>query len=93
LAALAAGVGIAYGVHTLRPIVSSVRALNELTRFPVLGVVGVAFPARQRKIFRRDMWEFSAATAWLLLAFAIALVLNWSGARLSIQAIQSLVKT
>jgi polysaccharide chain length determinant protein (PEP-CTERM system associated) len=93
LAALAVGAGIAYGMHTLRPIVSSVRVLNEITRFPVLGVVGVAFPGRQSKTFRRDIWEFSAATAWLVLVFAIVLVLNWSGARLSIHAIQSLVKT
>jgi polysaccharide chain length determinant protein (PEP-CTERM system associated) len=93
LAALAVGAAIAYGLNTFQPIVSSVRVINELTRFPVLGVVGVAFPGRQSKLFWRHLWRFSAATACFLLVFAVVLILNWSGARLSILAIQSLVKT
>ena len=51
------------GCTLLKPIVSSVRALNELTRFPVLGVVGIAFPTRQRAQFRRHLWRISAAAA------------------------------
>ena len=93
LAAMAAAAGVAYGISLLRPIVSSVRAVNELTPFPVLGVVGSAFPSRQRRQLRRDLWRFSTVTACLFVAFAAALVLNWSGARLTIQAIRSLVKT
>jgi polysaccharide chain length determinant protein (PEP-CTERM system associated) len=93
LAALAIGVAIAYGLHTIRPILSSVRALNELTSFPVLGVVSEAFPSAQRKIFSRHIWRFSAATACLLVALGVALALNWSGARLSIRAVESLVTT
>ena len=77
----------------LRPIVSSVRTVNELTPFPVLGVVGVAFPGKQRRELRRDLWRFSTATACLMLAFAVALALNWAGARLTIHAIRTLVKT
>ena len=93
LAALAAGAAIAYGLHTLKPIVSSVRAINALTSFPVLGVVSVAFPTARRRKFWRNMWGFSAATACLLVALGAALVLNRSGARLTIHAIQALVKT
>jgi polysaccharide chain length determinant protein (PEP-CTERM system associated) len=93
LFAVAGGAGVAYGLHVLRPIVSSVRGLNEITRFPVLGVVGVAFPSQQRVQFKRDIWRFSAAAACLLAALAVAFLLNWSGARLSIHAIRSLVKT
>src|ERR1700722_9913246 len=52
LAAMAAGVGIAYLLHMFKPIVSSVRSVNEIPDFPVLGVVGVAFPSTQRKEFR-----------------------------------------
>jgi hypothetical protein len=59
----------------------------------VLGVVGEAFPSRERRQFRRNLWQFSTATACLLVAFAVALALNWAGARLTIQAIRSLVKT
>lgn len=93
LASLAVGAGLAYGLHTLRPIVSSARAINELTSFPVLGVVSAAFPRRERKIFWRNLLSFSAATSCLLVLFVIVLLLNWSGARLSVAAIQTLVKT
>jgi polysaccharide chain length determinant protein (PEP-CTERM system associated) len=92
LAALAAGAAIAYGLHTMKPIVSSVRAINELTSFPVLGVVSVAFPTARRRKMWRNVWGFSAATACLLVALAAALVLNWSGARLIVPAIQTLAK-
>jgi protein tyrosine kinase modulator len=92
LAALGAGAAIAYGLHTIKPVLSSIRALNELTAFPVLGVVGVAFPTAQRKKNLRNMWQISAAAAGLVFALGLALALNWTGARLSAVAIQSLVK-
>jgi hypothetical protein len=63
-----------------------------LTAFPVLGVVSVAFPTAQRKIMWRRAWRFSAATACLIVALGLALAVNGLGARLSIHAIQSLVK-
>jgi polysaccharide chain length determinant protein (PEP-CTERM system associated) len=93
IAALAAGAGVAYGLHMLKPIVNSLRAINELTGFPVLGVAGMAFPTRQRALSRRHVWYISVAAACWLAAFAAVLVLNWSGARLGIHAIESLVKT
>jgi polysaccharide chain length determinant protein (PEP-CTERM system associated) len=93
LAAIAVAAGVAYAMTLFKPIVSSVRVVNELTTFPVLGVVGVAFPTRQRLMFRRHVWRFSAAAACLVVAFAAALALNWAGARLTIQAIRSAVNT
>ena len=45
IAAMLLGGALAYGLHLLKPIVSSVPAINELTAFPVLGVVSMAFPA------------------------------------------------
>jgi len=92
LAALGVGGAIAYGLHTIKPILSSVHAANKLTNFPVLGMVSVAFPTVQKKRFWRHVWRISAATACLVVALGIALALNSSGARLSIGAIQSLVK-
>jgi protein tyrosine kinase modulator len=92
LAALGTGAAVAYGLHTIKPIVNSVRALNQLTGFPVLGVVSVAFPTSQRKKNLRHMWRISAATACLVAALGMALALNWVGARLSVPAIQSFVK-
>jgi polysaccharide chain length determinant protein (PEP-CTERM system associated) len=91
--ALAAGAGLAYGLHLLKPIVSSVRGANEATGFPVLGVVSEAFPARDRARVVKNLWRFSAASVGLLIAFAVVLALNWSGARLTIHAVRSLVKT
>jgi polysaccharide chain length determinant protein (PEP-CTERM system associated) len=93
LASLAIGAGVAYGLHTLRPIISSARAIHKLTDFPVLGVVSAAFPRRERKEFWRHLLGFSVATSCLLVLFAIVLLLNWSGARLSVALIQTLVKT
>jgi polysaccharide chain length determinant protein (PEP-CTERM system associated) len=92
LAALGVGAAVAYGLHAIKPILSSVRAVNALTAFPVLGVVSVAFPTAQRKKMWRHAWRFSAATACLVVALGVALALNLSGARLSIHAVQSLVK-
>jgi polysaccharide chain length determinant protein (PEP-CTERM system associated) len=92
LAALGAGAAVAYGLHFIKPILSSVSAVNALTAFPVLGVVSMAFPTAQRKKMWRHAWRFSAATACLIVALGLALVLNGFGARLSIQAIQYLVK-
>ena len=91
--ALAAGAGLAYGLHVLRPVVSSVRVANEMTAFPVLGVVSAAFPTHDGLEARSRLWRFSVASTALLVAFALALVLNAAGARLSIHAIRSMVNT
>ena len=93
LAALGIGAGVAYGMNQLKPVVSSLRVVHEVTPFPVLGVVGPAFPTRQRQEFRRDLERFSAATAALLAAFAVVLVLNWAGTRLAVQAISAAANT
>jgi polysaccharide chain length determinant protein (PEP-CTERM system associated) len=86
-AALGLGAALAYAMNLLKPIVSSLRIVHELTPFPVLGVVGVAFPSRARQEFRRDLWRFSAAGACLIAAFAIVLLLNGAGARLNAQPV------
>jgi polysaccharide chain length determinant protein (PEP-CTERM system associated) len=93
IAAMLFGGALAYGLHLLKPIVSSVPAINELTAFPVLGVVSMAFPSRQQGEIRRNMWRFTAAVASLMVALAIALALNWAGARLSIPTTGSSVTT
>jgi polysaccharide chain length determinant protein (PEP-CTERM system associated) len=93
IAALAAGAAVAYALHMLKPIVGSVRAMNELTAFPVIGVVSVAFPTRRRAASRRQLWTFCTAAACLLVAFGAALALNWSGARLVLGAVAPAVKS
>jgi polysaccharide chain length determinant protein (PEP-CTERM system associated) len=93
IVALAAGAGSAYMLHMHRPVVSSARAVNEVTSFPVLGVVSAAFPTYQRAQYQFNALRFTAAVLCLLAAFAGVLALNWSGARLSIHALHSMETT
>jgi polysaccharide chain length determinant protein (PEP-CTERM system associated) len=86
--AIAAGAAVAYALHMLNPVVSSVAAVNELTPLRVLGAVGVAFPTLHGRQFRRGLWGYSAVAACLLIAFVVAVVLNRIGMRLSIDAIR-----
>jgi polysaccharide chain length determinant protein (PEP-CTERM system associated) len=93
IAALGAGAGLAYMLHKHRPVVSSVRAMNEVTSFPVLGVVSAAFPTFQRAQSRFHAMRFTAAVLCLLAAFAAVQALSWLGARLSLHALYSMVAT
>ncbi len=93
IAALGVGAAVAYAMNLFSPVVSSLRVVHELTPFPVLGVVGVAFPSRKQEEFRRNVWRFSAAGAALIVAFAIALALNAAGFRLAVEAIHEVAKT
>ena len=93
LAALAAGAGVAYGLNLLRPVVGSLRVVNELTPFPVLGVVSAAFPTLEGQEFRRDVWRFSIATAGLVAAFAVVLALNWVGVQVAEQEVHAVLKS
>jgi hypothetical protein len=80
-------------MNLLKPIVSSLRIVHELTPFPVLGVVGVAFPSRQRQEFRQDLWRFSIVGACLIAAFALVLGLNAAGVRLTTQSTPVVTKS
>jgi polysaccharide chain length determinant protein (PEP-CTERM system associated) len=93
LAALIAGCGVAYGLHVLKPIVSSVQTITEMTEFPVLGIVGVAFPRISGRKLKGDLLRFSAATVGLTAALVLALILNWQGVRLTFHAVKALVRT
>ena len=84
LLACVLGAALAYGLHLLRPVVGSARSLAALTGLPVIGVVSPAFPLRMSGAVRRDVWQFGVGVAGLLGAFALALVLNWSGIRLGL---------
>lgn len=83
----------AYGLHRLRPVVSSPRGMSQITGWTQLGTVGIAFPTRYAWQFRSHVRKFSAATACLVIALAVALLLNWSGARLSLHALKMLAKS
>jgi polysaccharide chain length determinant protein (PEP-CTERM system associated) len=93
LGSLVAGIALAFGLNLLNPTVVSVRMINEITSFPVLGMTGVASPARHRMRTRLRALTLSMAVACWVAAFAGALFLNWSGVRLTIPAIRSLIRT
>jgi polysaccharide chain length determinant protein (PEP-CTERM system associated) len=88
VAALAAGAALAYGLHYLRPVVTSASALAQAAGAPVLGLVSVAFPERQRAARRRDVLRMSLAAGCLLVAFAAVLILSLQGYYLSLTALQ-----
>jgi len=90
-AALAAGCGVAYAAHLLRPVFSSVRALAQETDARVLGAVGIAFPERMRSAARRDTVGVSLVFACLCLAFAAAVTLSHAGFRLTASTLKHLV--
>ena len=82
LAAAVLGAAAANRLDRIRPLVGSASALASTTGFPVMAVFGSAFPARSKRALRWELLKISAAAACLLLAFAGALLLSHSGARL-----------
>jgi polysaccharide chain length determinant protein (PEP-CTERM system associated) len=91
LGAIGSGAALAYALHWLWPVVDSARALERLTQVPVLGVVSSAFPATDRGAARRDLLLLSAAMGCLILAFALVVLLNRAGVRLSLQLLRHAV--
>jgi hypothetical protein len=89
---MAAGAAVAYGLHTWRPVVASVSGLKAMTNFPVIGVVGAAFPTRSKVAFRNRLFSFSVVASVLVLFLGAALVLNWSGVRLNLHVLSTLVR-
>jgi polysaccharide chain length determinant protein (PEP-CTERM system associated) len=86
LAAAVLGAAAANRLDRIRPLVGSASALASTTGFPVMAVFGSAFPARSKRALRWELLKISAAAACLLLAFAGALLLSHSGARLVMPA-------
>jgi polysaccharide chain length determinant protein (PEP-CTERM system associated) len=93
LGSMAVAVGVAYLLNLFKPVIGSVRSVNELTSFPVLGVVGIAFPTQRSRELKRHIWRFSVATAALFVGLVVVLVLNHAGARLTVRALNSLVNS
>jgi polysaccharide chain length determinant protein (PEP-CTERM system associated) len=74
LGGLAAGIGIAYLLHQLRPVFTSARQLTELTQLPVLGVVSMTWLERHKATERRAFWVYSMATGVLVLLAIVTLL-------------------
>ncbi len=65
-AGLAAGLGVAYLLHQLRPVFTSPRQLTDATQLPVLGSVSMTWVERHRAADRRAVWAYSFGAALLL---------------------------
>ena len=73
-AGLAAGLGVAYLLHQLRPVFSSPRQLTEVTQLPVLGGVSMTWVERHRAAGRRALWAYSFGAALLVLVAVVTLL-------------------
>ncbi|MBS0377871.1 MAG: hypothetical protein JSS29_05235 [Proteobacteria bacterium] len=82
LGGLAAGIGVAYFMHQLRPVFTSTRQLTELTQLPVLGSVSMTWLERHRAQGRRTIWAYSLAAGALVLLGLITLAVQGPTARL-----------
>ena len=67
VASLAGGAGLSYVLAQLRPVISSARALRELSGLPVIGTVSGFVDSRLARQRRVATLSFSAATAGLVL--------------------------
>jgi polysaccharide chain length determinant protein (PEP-CTERM system associated) len=81
--ALGAGGALTYVLHLMKPVVGSAQGLADLTDLPVLGVVSAAFPAQLAAKARGELLRFVGAGSALGAAFAVVMVLNWLGVRLT----------
>jgi polysaccharide chain length determinant protein (PEP-CTERM system associated) len=83
LAALVAGAALTYVLTLFRPVVSSARELANMAEFPVLGVVGAAFPRKLQAAARWSVMGFGLATSVLFVGLILVLDLNNNGFRLA----------
>lgn len=81
LAALGAGVGLAYLLNQHKPVVGSASGLLQLTGIPV-SIVGTAFPSRKARSIRGDVARFALAMLFLAAGFFLVVVLSYRGVRL-----------
>jgi len=93
IVAILGGTGVAFVLHSLRPVVASEVRLQGLTDFPVLGSVSPAFPSLHDRTRRRATWRFGTATFGFFAALLLALVINAAGARIDAHALIKLVLT
>jgi polysaccharide chain length determinant protein (PEP-CTERM system associated) len=73
--ALAAGAGLAYLMHVLRPVFSNVRTLTEVSGRPVLGAISVIWAGDRALARRKEVLALGGAFAGLLAVFVV--VFTW----------------
>ena len=88
LFSLLAGLGAAFAMHQINPVVMTRRGLRELTGLPVLGVVSLVLSDRQRAAIRSKTLMLASAAAVLLVFFALVVLYNGFGADLAYRITQ-----
>jgi polysaccharide chain length determinant protein (PEP-CTERM system associated) len=78
---LAAGGGLAFFLHLLRPVFNNARSLNEITGFPVLGAISMTWLDKRQRQERVRKLAFGGAGAALVVVFGIVLAFQQDGAR------------
>jgi polysaccharide chain length determinant protein (PEP-CTERM system associated) len=82
LGGLAAGLGVGYLLHQLRPVFTSARQLAELTQLPVLGMVSMTWLERHKAEERRALWVYSAAAGGLVIVALIMQLIESAASQL-----------
>jgi polysaccharide chain length determinant protein (PEP-CTERM system associated) len=78
---LAAGGGVAFFLHLLKPVFNNVRSLNEITGFPVLGAVSMTWLDKRQQQERVRKLAFCGAGLALVLVFGVVLLFQQTGVR------------
>jgi len=79
---IAAGCGVAYLMHMLRPVFANSRSLADLTGLPVLGTVTRSWVEKYRAQLRGGLLRYSIASALLFVVFIVVVVAQQPGSRL-----------
>lgn len=79
---LGLGGGVAYLMHMLRPVFVDSRSLADATGLPVLGSVMRGWLDRERAELRAGLMRYVAASAFLLVVFAVALFVQQPASRM-----------
>jgi polysaccharide chain length determinant protein (PEP-CTERM system associated) len=85
VASIAAGCAIAFLLHTLRPVFTSVKGLAEATGLVVLGSVSMAWLEQHKHTRRKSYLRYAVAIGGLFVLGAVVLQLNRMGVRLPLK--------
>jgi polysaccharide chain length determinant protein (PEP-CTERM system associated) len=82
VAGIGVGGGLAYLLHTMRPVFNSARTLAEVTGLTVLGAVSMTWLDRKRGESRVRKLAFGGAAAMLIFVFVCVIAFHNVGVRL-----------
>jgi polysaccharide chain length determinant protein (PEP-CTERM system associated) len=82
-AAIVVGAGIAFLLHTLRPVFTSTRLLAQSTGLQVLGAISMVWLDNEHMKLRSSYWRYSLAVVALLVCGGVVMQLSRMGMRLA----------